>query len=528
MFCDIVDRLVPLGRHAVGHRDTRIARADRLEPLGGRFTVAVGALLLLVVMGVMALNYLAIDREDRAQRSAVLAEEANHNLDASVRIIYECFISKGSSSAVASARKRAAQFEDVIARLPTHLLPEAQSAAARQILAGMKALLADPDKMRIDNVDTMAALGRWIEQSGALSTHLERSAHDKRAVADRAAAHAMITSLAGGVMVLATVVGGFLVFYFRVTRPLTRAIGYTRAVAEGDLTGTLGAEGAGQAAPLFESLAGMSASLRRIVSEVHSGASALAGTVQQINEWNAELSQRTEEHATGVEEIAASLDSLTEMVRKSNVRATQAVTLATSAAERAEQGSSVVKRSVANMQRIHDSSRRIADIVSLIDGIAFQTNILALNAAVEAARAGEHGRGFAVVAGEVRSLAQRSAQAAKDIKNLIAESVAIIDAGTAEAADVGEMIDGVVTGFGSLAEQIADIAQISSAQSGGIEEVNAALAAMNVYTKANARLVERSYEATDALGAEARTLVDAIARFRVDRREDAAASRART
>jgi methyl-accepting chemotaxis protein len=204
------------------------------------------------------------------------------------------------------------------------------------------------------------------------------------------------------------------------------------------------------------------------------------------------------------------------MVRENTGRAGEAAALAGEASRHAEQGSAAVKGSVETMKRIQDSSTRISEIVSLIDGIAFQTNILALNAAVEAARAGEHGRGFAVVAGEVRTLAQRTAVAAKDIKGLIADSTAKVGAGAAEAARIGETIDAIVGSFGRLAGQVADIAKVSAEQTGGIEQINTALVQMNSVVQANAGLVERTRDASDDLEAQSRTLLAAIARFRIE------------
>jgi methyl-accepting chemotaxis protein len=494
----------------------------RLQAIGGAFTLTLGSVLLLV-MAVMALNYFAAERKEVARQRAAAIVEADHGLDAMVRSIYECFISAGSSSSVANAGRRSTHFASAVGRVSKGLLSDAQVGAAHAVHARARAFLEDPDAMNIENVDAMVALGKWIVDTGELSAQLSDLARDEREVAERASAQARIASFAVGAMMLATVAGIFLMFYLRVTRPLMYAMSFTRSVSDGDLTVSLSTKRSGQAASLFGSLAGMSASLKRIVANVRGGAATLADTVEKINDWNAELTQRTQEHATTLEEIAASMESLTEMVRQSNARAGEAATLAQDSAQQAEQGGSVIRGSLTTLQRIRESSARISDIVSLIDGIAFQTNILALNAAVEAARAGEHGRGFSVVAGEVRSLAQRSAQAAKDIKSLISQSAATVEQGAAEGQKAGAMLDAIVQSFGHLAEQVTDIAQISSEQRGGIEQINTALAAMNANTHANANLVERARDASDALEAEARTLVEAIARFRIDQRDEVAA-----
>jgi len=266
----------------------------------------------------------------------------------------------------------------------------------------------------------------------------------------------------------------------------------------------------------------MNAALRRIVGRVRAGTETVAGAAGEINDWNADLMQRAEESASTMEEIASSVERLADLVRHNTQRAREASALVDTAGRQAEDGRKVVSGSVEVMQRIARSSDRISEIITVIDGIAFQTNILALNAAIEAARAGEHGRGFAVVAGEVRSLAQRTAAAARDVKALIADSVE--DAGTAarEASHIEELIGVIVQSFGQFTARVAEIASASSDQSTGIDEINAALRQMNEGAQAQAAFVEHSRGASDAMAAQARALLDVVMRFRVDAQPGAA------
>jgi methyl-accepting chemotaxis protein len=498
------------------------ARGGRLEALGGGFTVAVGAILLAVVLAAMGLNHAALRQEQAAQERALLALDADRSLSALVRSVMEGFISEGSSSAVADLTLRAARFNDARRRLPEDLLPEAHRQTATELQTTLMQFMSDPDAMRTDNVDGMAALGKWLADTADLSRALEESARSERAVAERAASRARLASFATGALVVATVAGIFLMFFVRVTRPLMRAMRFTRRITEGDLTHDLSPRGAGQAAPLFASLATMNAALRRIVGHVRAGTETVAAAAGEINDWNADLMQRAEESASTMEEIASSVERLADLVRQNTQRAREASALVDTAGRQAEDGRRVVHDSVGVMQRIARSSDRIGEIITVIDGIAFQTNILALNAAIEAARAGSHGRGFAVVAGEVRSLAQRTAAAARDVKALIAESVE--DAGTAarEAGRIEELIGAIVQSFARFTERVADIANASSDQSTGIDEINVALRQMNEGAQAQAAFVQRASGASDAMTAQARGLLEAVTQFRVEARPGAA------
>lgn len=300
-----------------------------------------------------------------------------------------------------------------------------------------------------------------------------------------------------------------------ITRPVREAVSVARRVADGDLTVELSPRGRDEMAELLRAQAAMAQSLRELVSEVAQGARTVADTSTQIAQGNGDLSQRTEEQATTLEETASAMEELTTTVGQNAEGARAARELASGAAAVAREGGEAVGEVVATMTGISASSKKIAEIIGVIDGIAFQTNILALNAAVEAARAGEQGRGFAVVASEVRNLAQRSAQAAKEIKSLIVESVAQVDAGSAQVDLARGKMQDIVRSVAKVSELITEIASASQEQSSGIGQINTAVTQMDQVVQQNASLVEEAAAATEAMKGEAETLLRLMSRFRV-------------
>ncbi|MEJ8840439.1 methyl-accepting chemotaxis protein [Ramlibacter sp. AN1133] len=300
-----------------------------------------------------------------------------------------------------------------------------------------------------------------------------------------------------------------------IVRPLHTAIAATNRIAEGDLTVQLRVRGTDESAQLLHAVGAMNDGLRKLVGEVSSGARMVADTSTQIAHGNVDLSQRTEEQASTLEETASSMEELTSSVTQNAQNARQASDLARGAADVARKGGSVVGEVVTTMDGISTSSRRIAEIIGVIDGIAFQTNILALNAAVEAARAGEQGRGFAVVAGEVRQLAQRSAEAARQIKGLIGDSVTKVEEGSRLVDTAGKTMNEIVAAVSRVSDLIADIAAASQEQSSGIAQVNTAVTQMDQVVQQNASLVEESTAATEAMKEQAGTLLKLVARFRI-------------
>jgi len=323
-----------------------------------------------------------------------------------------------------------------------------------------------------------------------------------------------LTGMAFG-LILAAFVGAMLVK--SIVRPLDEAVRIAGAVADGDLTQDIPVRANDETGHLMRALNEMNAGLARIVGRVRAGTDTIASASGQIATGNQDLSARTEQQAASLERTAASMEELTSTVRQNADNARQANTLAQSASEVAARGGTVVTQVVATMGAINASAARIADIIGVIDGIAFQTNILALNAAVEAARAGEQGRGFAVVAGEVRSLAQRSAGAAKEIKALIDDSVHKVGQGNELVDAAGRTMRDVVTSVQHAAVIMEDITAASRVQNDGIAEVNAALAQLDGITRENAGLVEESAAASASVAVQAGHLAQVLSVFKLAR-----------
>ncbi|MCO4855492.1 methyl-accepting chemotaxis protein [Herbaspirillum sp. WGmk3] len=303
-----------------------------------------------------------------------------------------------------------------------------------------------------------------------------------------------------------------------ITRPLSRAVKVAETVAAGDLTAVIDAHSTDETGRLLQALAAMNQKLKAIVLEVRRGTDSMVTASTQIATGNLDLSSRTEEQASALEETASSLEQLTSSVKQNADHTRKSSELAGNATQVANQGGQAVKQVVQTMGAINDSSRKIVDIISVIDGIAFQTNILALNAAVEAARAGEQGRGFAVVASEVRGLAQRSATAAKEIKELINDSVGQVTAGTELVAQAGSTMDEVVQSIEQVSHIVGEISAATREQSDGIEQVNQAIMQMDNTTQQNAALVEEAAAAAQALQDQAQRLLELVSVFRLDER----------
>ncbi len=300
-----------------------------------------------------------------------------------------------------------------------------------------------------------------------------------------------------------------------ITEPMKEAVTFAEAVAEGDLRERSASSGADEAARLVAALAAMTDSLRGIVTRVRGSSESIATGSSQIATGSLDLSQRTEEQASSLQETAASMEQLTSTVHNNAATAGQANTLASEAARAADSGGTVVSDLVRTMDDISASSRKIADIIGVIDSIAFQTNILALNAAVEAARAGEQGRGFAVVASEVRALAQRSAQAAREIKTLITHSADQVASGSQRAGDAGQAMQGIVGQVRQVSVLIEEIASASQEQSRGIQQIGLAVTQLDQVTQQNAALVEESSAAADSLQQQAAELADLVRVFKL-------------
>lgn len=320
-------------------------------------------------------------------------------------------------------------------------------------------------------------------------------------------------------LIAATIVALLYVTYRALSRQLggepTYAAAIVGKIAEGDVTVAIETQAKDRSSLLF-AITAMRDNLANVVSKVRAGADAIATASSQIASGNLDLSSRTEEQASSLEETAASMKELTLTVKQNDDSARQANQLARSASDAAIKGGAVIAQMVNTMGSINASSKRIVDIISVIDGIAFQTNILALNAAVEAARAGEQGRGFAVVATEVRSLAQRSAAAAKEIKTLIGDSVDRVDAGSALVEHAGSTMEQIVVSIQRVTDIMGEIAAASTEQTSGIEQINQAISQMDHVTQQNAALVEEATAATESLQNQAGNLVHVVSVFKLD------------
>ena len=301
-----------------------------------------------------------------------------------------------------------------------------------------------------------------------------------------------------------------------ITAPINQAVKIAQTVAAGDLSSQIEVKSKDETGQLLQALKDMNASLVNIVGQVRIGTDTIATASSQIAAGNLDLSSRTEEQASSLEETASSMEELTSTVKQNAENARQANQLVVSTSEVAVKGGAVVAQVVETMSSINASSKKIADIIGVIDGIAFQTNILALNAAVEAARAGEQGRGFAVVAAEVRNLAQRSASAAKEIKSLIEDSVAQVDMGGKLVDEAGKTMDEIVHSVKRVTDIMSEIAAASQEQSAGIEQVNQAIAQMDEVTQQNAALVEEAAAASASLQDQADNLAQVVSVFRLN------------
>lgn len=321
---------------------------------------------------------------------------------------------------------------------------------------------------------------------------------------------------AGGIGALLTLSFGYFISR-TILRPLDRALGVAHAIAGGDLSLQFEVSAWDETGQLMRALTQMKANMVGAVSDIGLNVESIRIAASEIASGNADLSGRTESQASSLEETASSMEELTSAVKQNAEHARHANQLVGSTAEIAAKGGAMVGQVVDTMASISASSKKIADIIGVIDGIAFQTNILALNAAVEAARAGEQGRGFAVVAGEVRSLAQRSAGAAREIKSLIGDSVEKVDLGSKLVGEAGGAMEDIVTSVELVAELMSGIATASQQQSAGIEQVNQAVGQMDEMTQQNAALVEQAAAAAESLHERADKLAQAVSMFRLQR-----------
>ncbi|MFY7907095.1 MAG: methyl-accepting chemotaxis protein [Burkholderiaceae bacterium] len=370
--------------------------------------------------------------------------------------------------------------------------------------------------LKLLNTEYMPAMTQYIDaQKGMVELqkkHVADIAQETEARRDTNT----LGILTGLGVVIAMVFTGTLWLVRSIRQPLDQANEVAERIANGDLSSRIHNQRRDEFGHLLDSLQHMNQSLARMVSEVRNSTDSIATASSEIAHGNNDLAQRTEHTSSNLQSTASSMDALTQTVQHSADSAKQASQLASNASDVAQRGGEVVTQVVSTMQEIDASSKKIADIISVIDGIAFQTNILALNAAVEAARAGEQGRGFAVVASEVRSLAGRSAEAAKEIKGLIETSVSKVESGTHLVTQAGSTMGEIVQSVRSVANVISEITGAAHEQSSGIAEVNEAISTLDQMTQQNAALVEESAAAAESLREQASRLKQAVAAFKIN------------
>jgi methyl-accepting chemotaxis protein len=358
-------------------------------------------------------------------------------------------------------------------------------------------------------------LAKLVQASSEYANWSQQHASDAALVSEGQTQQARWILLALGGLGIAGAAGMAHVLTQSIVPPLTEAVSAAQRVAQGDLSYKMSARRDDEIGELLQSLQRMTSSLVQLTGRVREASDSIATGSQQIATGNADLSHRTEVQASNLQQTASTMEQMTAAVKASEATAKEATHLAEEARASAQQGGQAMLDVVATMSQISDSARRVSEIIGTIDGIAFQTNILALNAAVEAARAGEQGRGFAVVAGEVRSLAQRSAEAAREIKRLIGESVDRVEAGSRQVEGAGAMISDIVKRVDQVTTLITEISNGTVEQASGIEQVNLAVSDLDRSTQQNAALVEQSAAAADSLRMQAQGLASAVQVFKL-------------
>lgn len=501
--------------------------------------LAYGLCGAIAAAGVGAVGWWASASQARSQAAMMAAAEAART-SMEGDMMHDAIRGDALTALVAALTQNAAQRDEAQADLKDHGtrfleslvalkgigLPAATEAEVDKIVPTVKGYVAAAqaivDAAAREAAAAQALVPAFSEQFVRLEDEMEHlgdriadDAKDRQALSTSTSTWAQWL-LGLGVLGAFAVLGGVAVGLARsMSVPMTHAVDIAQRIGRGDLTGTVTVQGSDETRQLLGSMEDLQRRLGAIVSEVRLNAERVAMASAEISQGNSDLSARTEQQASSLQQTAASMEELGATVQQNAEHARQANDLAHTASQVATQGGDVVGRVVETMKGINDSSRRIADIISVIDGIAFQTNILALNAAVEAARAGEQGRGFAVVAGEVRSLAHRSAQAAKEIKQLIAASVERVENGTSQVNDAGSTMSEVVASIRRVTAIMTDITAASQQQSAGVTQVGQAVSGMDQTTQQNAALVEQSAAAAESLKTQAQQLVDAVAVFKL-------------
>ncbi|WP_439608388.1 methyl-accepting chemotaxis protein [Hydrogenophaga sp.] len=511
---------------------------NRLK-IGHRLTLGFASVLaLLVVLTALAWNGLqasqaATERVVVLEHRSAATNEWAQSTTLNINRVLAVAKSKADPEVDAHFKPLIAQTTTRINELQKTLEAEISSAEGKALLAKIAGARGDYIAVRKTYFDTLkggdAAAANQQLTTGLMPAAERYSAAQaelqafQRSLVETAVANSAATINRQGMLLIALAVAAVLVasmvawrITLSVTAPVHEAVAIASAVAAGDLTRQVQTDRKDELGDLLNALGAMKNSLIQTVGQVRSATDSINTASVEIASGNQDLSMRTEQAASNLQETAASMEQLTSTVRQSADAARQANQLAASAAEIAVRGGQVVGQVVTTMDEINHSSKKISDIIGVIDGIAFQTNILALNAAVEAARAGEQGRGFAVVAGEVRNLAQRSAQAAKEIKGLIGASVDKVETGSRLVADAGQTMSEIVGSVQRVSDIIGEITAAAGEQSDGIGQVNVAVTQLDQMTQQNAALVEESAAAAESLKDQAARLTQVVQIFRMD------------
>jgi methyl-accepting chemotaxis protein len=514
-------------------------------------TLVVSALgfLLLLMVAIGAVGLYSAQHSVSLLKDVTLADQRSGTVRTAIRLEME-----NNRSQVLQALQHNSAFE--WSRLHDHALAvhhvqiEANTARAAQYWSNYVASIGSPEEKQLAQdwyakseglglesvkaADAAIMDGRWDDAEAILIKKLNPSYRAGetalKALNDLSEAHAALnaanvaasiersTYATFAVLLIGIALGATVAWLLvrAISGPLEEAMTIANKVAGGDLTGQIAAQGNNEIGALLRALGKMKSNLAGIVAEVRSSTDTMSSASSQIAAGNMDLSGRTAEQAASLEQTASSMEQLTSTVKQNSDNAQQANELAMSASEVATKGGAVVAQVVVTMGSINESSKKIVDIIGVIDGIAFQTNILALNAAVEAARAGEHGRGFAVVASEVRNLAQRSAGAAKEIKQLIGDSVSKVGSGAKLVDQAGATMQEIVTSIQRVTDIMGEITQASREQASGLEQINQAIGHMDTITQQNVALVEEAAAAAGSLQDQAQALATVVSVFKLD------------
>ncbi|MDP2008506.1 MAG: methyl-accepting chemotaxis protein [Rubrivivax sp.] len=512
--------------------------------IGSRLALAFGAVIalatLVVVIGIGRLSevtdelkLIGYDRVPKVVQMASVTEDANliaRELRNAALFRDEAKIKVALEAAAKAGENTGKTLEKLAPTLVTKVAVSRMGEVTERRAAYLPLVQRYRDMLLAGERDTAVAMLEeqlrpaqlaYLEALGTLNT-MQIELIDK-AAKEGEAHYTEAKLLMFGLLIGMVGIGSLLAWWITrsITGPINEAVDVAEKVAAGDLGSRIEVRSTDETGRLLTALQRMNESLVRIVATVRNSSDSIATGSAQIASGNADLSQRTEEQASALEQTAASMEELGSTVKQNADNARQANQLAMSASTVALKGGEVVSQVVGTMKGINDSSRKIVDIISVIDGIAFQTNILALNAAVEAARAGEQGRGFAVVASEVRNLAQRSAEAAKEIKSLITASVERVEQGSALVDQAGVTMEEVVQSIRRVTDIMGEISSASTEQSQGVAQVGEAVSQMDQVTQQNAALVEESAAAADSLKQQAQQLVSAVAVFKLGSGSDA-------